>query len=438
MQNEPIMRAGKPSKRFTVYAKPEIHPFALHDFSRVVPLARSGGGSSAGKPPKGVAKSTTSPPKKRRLFGMLPPKNSGTGGAKKRSANGRSVDLSPSNLGRGVPVVENDKKSATLSDLGNLRNLGALVGRTKKRLQSEGMIIENSPMAKGSYGTIFAGKLDGQSGVRAFLGASATRRVGDPKELPPRSALAIKVQVIGDAMDLKNVEREARIHAFVSRRAPLIVPKFFFAGYFKETRTYVTMMEHIDGRGLCSSPAIGPRQFLTLEKMIGMLWRLRVFHGDLHCNNILVPRRGGFKIIDFGRAIVLPGSIAPKTATEAMRPEVQDAMQAYAARVVARRSREGNAGYGVLRGYVPVQDKVQYADDVHALRVLYSRMDAIHRARLRPGVSAPQAGRGVSAPRLSAAAVPRGARSSVRSRLLEPLWPRARGAGVARKSSKSA
>lgn len=427
---------NKPSKRFTEYAKPVVHPFAHHDFSRVVPAARSGGKS----PPKAVL------PKKCGLFGLLSPRKTGATAASarsKRSAN-LSTNLSPSKLGRGVPVVEKGKKSVALSNLGNLRNSGDLIGRTKQRLQFAGMLVDDVPMAKGSYGTIFLGKLDGQTGhhkveeVRAFLRKMSTSRVGDVKDIPQKATLAIKVQVVRDATDLKNVERESRIHSYVARRAPIIAPKFYFSGFFGDMRTYVTVMEFVDGKGLCSSPPLGSRQFLTLEKMIGMLWRLRVFHGDLHCNNILVPRRGGFKIIDFGRAIVLPGSVAPKTAVDAVRPEAQDAMQAYAARVVARRARDGNAGYGVLNRYAPVPNKVQYADDVMALRVLYSRMDKVHRARLRPGVSAPLAGKKPDVPKnLSNAAVPRGAKSSIKSRLLEPLWPRAR-ASLSRRSSKSA
>ena len=431
------MRKSKPSKRFEAYAKPELHPFAHHNFSRVVPATRSGG-----SPP---AKSSKAPlaPKRRGPFGLFSPKKAGAGasavGGDGRSSNA-SANLSPSKLGRGVPTVENGKKGAAFANAGGSRNPSVLVARTKQRLQFAGMVVEDVPVAKGSYGTIFIGKLGGQSGDAGAVLKTATSRVGDPKDIPPRAALAIKVQAIGDAKELENVEREARIHAFVARRAPLIAPKFYFSGYFGNTHSYVTVMEFVDGKGLCSAPPLGSRQFLTLEKMIGMLWRLRVFHGDLHCNNILVPKRGGFKIIDFGRAIVLPGSVAPKTAVDAMRPEVQDAMQAYAARVVAKRARGGDAGYGVLNRYVPVPDRVQYADDVHALRVLYSRMDKVHRARLRPGISAPLAGRKANVPPgLSNATVPRGPRESVRSRLLGPLWPRARGGPrtPSRRSSRS-
>ena len=434
------MRKSKPSKRFVKYGKPELHPFAHHDFSRVVPAARSGGGSPARLSP---AKSSKTAPaaKKRGLFGLFSPKKAGAeaAGGDKRSANS-SANLSPSKLGRGVPDVENGKKVVAFANVGGRLDTSAFVSRTKQRLQFTGMLVEDVPVAKGSYGTIFLGKLGGQSGDVGALLKTATSRVGDPKDIPPRAALAIKVQVIGGAKDLESVEREARIHAFVARRAPLIVPKFYFSGYFGNTHAYVTVMEFVEGKGLCSAPPLGSRQFLTLEKMIGMLWRLRVFHGDLHCNNILVPKRGGFKIIDFGRAIVLPGSVAPKTAVDAMRPEVQDAMQAYAARVVAKRAQGGNAGYGVLRGYVPVPNKVQYADDVMALRVLYSRMDKIHKARLVPGASAPLAGRRANVPRgLPSAAVPRGAVESVRNLLREPLWPRARAMPKtpSRRSSKS-
>ena len=429
------MRKSKPSKRFVKYGKPELHPFAHHDFSRVVPAARSGERSPTRLSPVGSAKPT---PAKRRLLGLLPPKK-GNATAAKKSAN-LSANLSPSKLGRGVPPVANGEKSLSFANSRGGHAPSELIRRAKQRLQLAGVSVDDAPMAKGSYGTIFLGKLGGQSGDAGALLKTATSRVGDPKDVPPRAALAIKVQVVAGASDLRNVEREARIHAYVARRAPLIAPKFYFAGYFANTHTYVTVMEFVDGRGLCSTPALGSRQFLTLEKMIGMLWRLRVFHGDLHCGNILVPKRGGFKIIDFGRAVVLPGSIAPKTAVNAMRPEVQDAMQVYAARVVAKRARGGNAGYMVMNGYVPVPNRVQYADDVHALRVLYSRMDKVHRARLRPGVSAPRAGRAPNVPKsLASAAAPRGGAESARDMLREPLWPRAR-AGPrtpSRRSSKS-
>lgn len=302
-----------------------------------------------------------------------------------RSSSQRS--LSPSALGarRRSPSAA----SASASASPPTARAPSIVQRARAEISAAGVDLEPSAAGRGGYATVYRGVARDPRGI-ALLMSRARDRVGDASSVPRGADVAVKIQAVAPE-EVRDVEREARVHAYVSARAPSLTPRLYAAGRLA-CGAYVTLMAFVPGETLCSMLPLRAPQFLAIERLVAALWRLRVFHADLHCNNIIFERRARrFRVIDFGRAIVLPAALAPRTVAQAVRPSTQRLLQDYADAVVASRARTSRGhGYAVLdRTYfAPLDGLAQYAGNVHALRTLFAGLPPRERERLRPGRSA--------------------------------------------------
>ena len=227
--------------------------------------------------------------------------------------------------------------------------------------------ISQTPFAKGAYGRLFIAKFS--KGYDASKLLSLNNIVGTPGGIPPGKNMALKIQKIRNVGDIRNCEREARVQLHVNTKAPTVSPKLYFSGYSKRLAAQVTIMEGVDGRPMARANHISAKQFLALEAQVIRMWMAGVVHADLHSNNIIIDSAGVPRIIDYGRAIVVPESLRPKVPIAASKRNFQDKLQKYTNAVVIGR-RAKNDDYAAFQGYLPT-NHAQYSSDVQALRRIF-------------------------------------------------------------------
>jgi hypothetical protein len=384
------------------YDSPAKHSAAHHEYCRVVPL--SGGGTKVSCSASGN-KRTTSPEKS----------------AQKTSAGKRESPNRTSSKKRGIaekiraafsrkrpdgakplpPVrVEVERKSGAKSggipgapasvrvtekNVGRAQHLadrspGKLISRTVETLEKSGFGMYPAAIGKGSYGTVFRGELRNPTSFRTFSKSSGfVHRTGSADDLREGDDLAIKIQVVRSASELGDLERESRVHQHVTKFSRDLAPVFHVAGFVPENWTYVTVTSLVKGGSLCpvAERRLTATGFRKIEKAVMNLWGIGVLHGDLHCKNIMIDSGGNVKIIDFGRAVMIPKNMRPKKISEALDRGFQTRLQGYGNDAVRKRVQRGNSNYFVIDkkdGWKVLDDKFQYSDDVQALRVLWKKL----------------------------------------------------------------
>ena len=326
---------------------PQRHPNAFHQFCRVIETK------------KGV------------LCGLV------------KTRGAEHADLSPSDLSD-APVA-----------LGRLRHVARphfprdLRSRNIQFLLTEltklGFLFDFSKTSHGSYGTVVRAEWHP---FRNNTSLSPLRdllyKVGSPALIRKGVPLAIKIEDVRSEQKLPKVEREARIHAYVSSKDPGITSRFYFSGFVPSLWLYVSVTQFIEGHPLPNK--LSQAQFDTLENKLWRLWKLRIVHADLHSGNVLVDRRTrDLRIIDFGRAVIIPKSIAPTSSSQARNPAYQNELQRHVNGVIRGRLRRGNLAYGVeSRAGVLKPDLAQYAHNVQTLRHYYWRNRRAANASARP------------------------------------------------------
>ena len=242
--------------------------------------------------------------------------------------------------------------------------------------------ISTTPFAKGAYGRLFIAKFP--KGYDAAPLLALSNIVGDPGTIPKGETLALTIQKIRNVQDIENCTREARIQLHVNVKAPTVSPRLYFSGYSKKLAAQITIMSGVDGRPMARANHISAKQFLALEAHVIRLWMAGVVHADLHTNNIIIDSAGIPRIIDYGRAIVLPERLRPLKPINASKRNFQNKLQNYTNKVIiGRRSRDND--YAAFRGYLPT-DAAQYSSDVQALRRIFKNvLEAGARKRLMEG-----------------------------------------------------
>jgi len=89
-------------------------------------------------------------------------------------------------------------------------------------------------------------------------------------------------------------------------------------------------------------------------------------------------------IIDFGRAIILPGKYVPKTLTKFRDTKYQEKVQRYADSIITARSKTDENYVGAtINKKGEVKPVVVYSNDVQALRVFYDKMSESEKKLIR-------------------------------------------------------
>lgn len=248
--------------------------------------------------------------------------------------------------------------------------------------------ISQTPFAKGAYGRLFIAKFS--KGYDASKLLAMNNIVGNPGGIPSGKTLALKIQKIRNVGDIKNCEREARVQLHVNNKAPGVSPTLYFSGYSKRYAAQVTVMDGVDGRPMARANHISAKQFLKLEAQVIRLWMAGVVHADLHTNNVIIDSTGTPRIIDYGRAIVLPERLRPKAPIAASKRNFQNTLQKYTNAVVIGRRRKDD-DYAAFQGYLPT-NHAQYSSNVQALRRIFKDvLNAGARERLKAGAFAKKA-----------------------------------------------
>lgn len=271
----------------------------------------------------------------------------------------------------------------------------ALVDKTVRELNFAGLSVYPRPIGKGSYGSVFECDVSNLAEFSAFArNGGLVHRTGSPDSINENDDLAVKIQVVRNATELSNLERESRVHQHVSRFAKSVAPTFYFAGFSSSNWTYVTITSLVKGGSLCpiAERRLTAAGFRKIERAVMNLWGVGVLHGDLHCNNIMVDSKGEVKIIDFGRAVVIPKDMRPKKISEALNRGFQARLQAHGNAEIRNRVQRGNANYFVMDksapgGWAVLNDKFQYSDDVQALRVLWKKLPDSEKRKFEVKVS---------------------------------------------------
>jgi predicted Ser/Thr protein kinase len=245
--------------------------------------------------------------------------------------------------------------------------------------------ISQTPFAKGAYGRLFIAKFS--KGYDASKLLAMNNIVGNPGGIPSGKTLALKIQKIRNVDDIRNCEREARVQLHVNKKAPGVSPTLYFSGYSKRCAAQVTIMDGVDGRPMARANNISAKQFLKLEAQVIRLWMAGVVHADLHTNNIIIDSTGTPRIIDYGRAIVVPEGLRPKAPVAASKRNYQNRLQKYTNAVVIGR-RLKNDDYAAYQGYLPT-NHAQYSSDVQSLRRIFRDvLEAGARDKLKAGAFA--------------------------------------------------
>lgn len=404
------------------YASPQKHDSRYHDYSRVVdvsrrgkprvaPLPRISESSSSKRPASSHAASrreSSLPIAKRRtgfvgrVVGALTGKRPIVASSRKAPAQSPICRAEPKKAGNSAlrAVVASASAKVKRTEVGNAhflvsRNPKALVDRTIRDISDAGVEVYPMPVGKGSYGTVFEGELKSASDFASLARSGKfVHRTGSISTVGKNDDLAIKIQVVHRASQIQELERESRVHMYVTKKARSIAPVFHVAGFMPDNWTYVTITSLVAGRSLC--PLVDKKftaaGFLKVERAIQTLWGIGVLHCDLHCNNIMVDENGNVKIIDFGRSIILPPDLRPKKVRDALDNEYQTRLQEFANDVLRNRVIGGNGNYGVVNktspgGWKVMSDKFQYSDNVQALRVLWKKLPESERRRFKAPVA---------------------------------------------------
>ena len=228
-------------------------------------------------------------------------------------------------------------------------------------------------VAKGSYGSVYKFK----SGVKyveylkKVIIPRTTDFIGDLGRIPTDgSLLVVKFQRTTNPMQKENVLKEVAIQSSLSRNK--ISSKLYAAGFIGDIAWQIS--SYVDGKPMCSVK-ITAGIFKKIERTVFELWKHNIFHADLHCNNLMLTKANDVVVIDFGRAIIIPASLVPKTLTEFRNTKYQEKVQKYADSIVTGRSKT-NQNYvrAALDKKGSVVPLVVYSNDVQALRVFYDKM----------------------------------------------------------------
>lgn len=228
-------------------------------------------------------------------------------------------------------------------------------------------------VAKGSYGSVYKMKPNTKfvDYLKKVIIPRTTDFIGNVDRIPTNGSLAvIKFQQVKGSMQKEAILKEIAIHSSLSRSK--LSSKLYAAGFIGDIAWQIS--SYVDGNGMCDVK-ITADIFKKIEKVVFELWKHNIFHADLHCNNLMLTKKKDVVVIDFGRAIVLPKKLVPKTLTEFRNIKYQEKVQRYADSIITGRSKT-NVNYvgATVDKKGKVIPLVVYSNDVHALRVFYDKM----------------------------------------------------------------
>jgi len=229
-------------------------------------------------------------------------------------------------------------------------------------------------LSKGSYGSVYRLKAPPKYGeyLKRMVLSKSNYVVGNVDRIPTDGTFSvIKFQKMNKykSWEREALKREIAVQSQLSRSN--ITSKFYVAGFLGDICWQITSF--IDGETLCKVD-ITADIFKKIEKVVFKLWKHKIYHADLHCNNLMLTKDGDVVIIDFGRSIVLPDKYAPDSITQFRNIKYQEKVQQYANSIISSRSaHNGNyIGLDLSRNKeIPV-----YSSNAHALRVFYNKMNA--------------------------------------------------------------
>lgn len=241
------------------------------------------------------------------------------------------------------------------------------------------------PVAEGTFGAVFALA----SRPRA-LPPLAARVEGAPM---PARAIAVKLVRFDPRYPsytwkefLQENLHEAEAHAYLANKdtctrggcpgarlcSTAFTPKFYGAGVDPHAGVFVTFMEMLRGQTLHAwddGQAVPARLYVNIEKALATSWMLGVVHGDMHPGNIMLVR-GGVKIFDFGRAVLLPPSVRARISKALSNVAKAPARSLAEAAWYARDMAQSYVNHAQHRRNVP-----WYHSDGKLLLALYERVD---------------------------------------------------------------
>ena len=229
-------------------------------------------------------------------------------------------------------------------------------------------------IAKGSYGSVY--KFKPSAKYVDYLKRTVLPRskgvVGNLGKIPTNGPISvIKFQKTDGSAQKEAIRQEIAIHSKLSRSK--ISSKLYAAGFVGDIAWQIS--SYIDGKPMCDV-AITADIFKKIEKAVFELWKHKVFHADLHCNNLMLTKDKDVVVIDFGRAIVLPDKYVPKKLTEFRDNKYQEKVQRYADSIITARSKlNGDYVGAAVNKKGEVKPVVVYSNDVQALRVFYDKMN---------------------------------------------------------------
>ncbi|NOY22395.1 MAG: hypothetical protein GXO70_02630, partial [Acidobacteria bacterium] len=113
---------------------------------------------------------------------------------------------------------------------------------------------------------------------------------------------------------LSRAVRELRLLATLEEQGlPVVVPVFALT----ETRTIgyrqaIVTVRLKDAKDLATLDSMEPGELFSLVKLLERFFDAGLYHPDLNIKNILIrPDFGNFFLLDFDKAVVLPGPLAP-------------------------------------------------------------------------------------------------------------------------------
>jgi len=237
-------------------------------------------------------------------------------------------------------------------------------------------------VAKGSYGYVFKFRPDAK--YVDYLKTTVLPRskgvIGNLGKIPTNGPLSIiKFQKVDDPAQKEAIRHEIDIHYKLSRNK--ISSKLYAAGFVGNIAWQIS--SYIDGKPMCDVD-ITADIFKKIEKAVFELWKHNVFHADLHCNNMMITKDKDVVVIDFGRAIILPGKYVPKKLTEFRDTKYQEKVQRYANSIITGRSKTNENYVGAtINKKGEVKPVVVYSNDVQALRVFYDKMSESEKKLLK-------------------------------------------------------
>ena len=238
-------------------------------------------------------------------------------------------------------------------------------------------------VAKGSYGSVF--KMYSNSAFKKYIQTNVVPKsksvIGSADKLPTNGKMiALKLQIVPDNEHLKAIQVENKIHKKLWKTK--ITNIFYVGGLIGNI--FWQLSSYIDGVSMCKVQ-MNSAVFEKIEKSVYKLWKKRIFHADLHCNNLMLTDKGDVVIIDFGRAIILPEKLAPSTFEQFKKQVFQEKVQTYANKIITKRAKTQEHNYvraKVTKKY-KVEPVVTYSDDVQALRVFFDKLPKTEQMKLK-------------------------------------------------------